>query len=84
MKATEGGDDASSLIYLGSSATAKQAGSEAPKPELNQEDRVKQMGDLSAAERKQLRLARFGGGGKGVPGLQEAATTIEALEMMEE
>ena len=48
-------------------------------------DPVKQMGELSMQERKQLRLARFGGGGKGsMPGIQEAATSIEALKLMEE
>ena len=42
------------------------------------------MGELSAAERKKLRLARFGTGGKGAPGMAEAATTIEALALLEE
>ena len=47
------------------------------------------MGELSAQERKQLRLARFGGGGANAQmagGLLQggAATTIEALELIEE
>lgn len=42
------------------------------------------MDELTQEERKQLRLARFGGGKGNITGLQEAATTIEALQMMEE
>ena len=41
------------------------------------------MSELTAAERKQLRLARFGGGQGSMPGI-EAATTIDALKIMEE
>ena len=41
------------------------------------------MSELTAQERKQLRQARFGGGEGAMPGI-EAATTIEALKIMEE
>ena len=42
------------------------------------------MSELTAAERKHLREARFGGGTAKMPGMIEAATTIEALKIMEE
>lgn len=45
------------------------------------------MDDLTQQERKQLRMARFGSGvqGKGgVPGIPEAATTLEAMQLLEE
>ena len=72
-----------SLIYLGAAQTANQAGASAEQP-AGEVDRVKQMGELSQQERKQLRQARFGVGKDQIPGLQEAATTIEALELIEE
>lgn len=42
------------------------------------------MSELTQQERKQLRLARFGGGKSNIPGVEGAATTIEALELLEE
>ena len=42
------------------------------------------MSELTAAERKQLRMARFGAGTAKMPGMQEAANTIEALKLIEE
>jgi len=42
------------------------------------------MGEMSMQERKQLRLARFGAGKGSIPGMQEAATSIEALQLIEE
>ena len=75
-----------SLIYLGAVQTANQSGVStiAAQQAPGEVDRVKQMGDLSQQERKQLRQARFGVGKDQIPGLQEAATTIEALELIEE
>lgn len=45
---------------------------------------MKIMSELTAAERKQLRMARFGAGTAKMPGMQEASTTIEALKLIEE
>ena len=42
------------------------------------------MSELTAQERKQLRMARFGSGKGNMPGLQEAATSVEALQLLEE
>ena len=79
-------EKSNSLIYLGAAQTANQSGTSAAAAQqaVGEVDRVKQMGELSQQERKQLRLARFGKGKDQIPGLQEAATTIEALELIEE
>ena len=42
------------------------------------------MSELTDQERKQLRMARFGSGKSAMPGMQEAATTVEALKLLEE
>lgn len=52
--------------------------------ETSVEQQVKKMGELTQQERKELRLARFGGSKEQIPGLQGAATTIEALKLIEE
>jgi len=70
------------LIYLGSGHTAAQAGGTAAVTSV--EDKVKQMGELTQQQRKELRLARFGGNNGKLPSMQQAATTIEALALMEE
>ena len=79
-------EKSNSLIYLGAAQTANQSGTAAVAAQqpAGEVDRVKQMGELSQQERKQLRQARFGVGKDQIPGLQEAATTIEALELIEE
>ena len=50
-------EKANSLIYLGAAQTANQAGTSAVAAQQapGEVDRVKQMGDLSQQERKQLR-----------------------------
>ena len=45
---------------------------------------MKKMEELTQQQRKELRMARFGGGKVGIPGLKEAATTVEALQLLEE
>jgi hypothetical protein len=42
------------------------------------------MEELTQQERRELRQARFGVGKGNIPGLKEAATTVEALELIEE
>ena len=71
------------MIYLGATQTAKQSGTTAEEP-MSEADRLKQMEFLSPEERRKLRMARFGGGKDKMPGLEGAATTVEALKLMEE
>ena len=52
-------------------------------------DPIKQMDELTQQEKKQLRLARFGsfdkkGGAAAIPGIEGAATTLEAMKLLEE
>ena len=42
------------------------------------------MEELTQQERRELRQARFGGGKSAIPGMKEAATTVEALQLIEE
>lgn len=69
------------MIYLGAEKTAQQSGGQ--EGEQTKEEAIKQIGELSVQQRKQLRQARFGNG-QAVPGLSAASTTVEAFHKMEE
>ena len=68
---------------MGAGQTSQQQAGGANAPETS-EQKVKKMEELTMQERRELRQARFGGGKAAIPGMKEAATTVEALALIEE